>query len=268
MSRPNAVRGQWQPARVLAAAGLLLLAVACDPSLDWGGTPRQLTPTMDGAWCIEHEPALHTQLTVEWRTEWETYFPDLDLNGGAFAITRDGETIRFNLDCSRDDVLCPAEIWPTVVELDDEVTMALPQHRCEGNLVEAGECGDGTPNRNCDPVCDGEVRVEQGEYLGKADKDSFFVSLDSELFGKTTDVCTLMLLSKADADLVTTGDPEEFDLVGVEMRSGIIELWYPAGCLLAADQTLSSDTRERIIRRPIFFRARFEAVRCDTPWPF
>jgi len=197
-------------------------------------------PDVTGWWDITYDDAIG----VEVKLGGAVYDATLGPQGGAFTINYQGKPITFDLDCSRPEVLCPSEAWPTQVYVDQrnvqrqhQMVVTLPQQSCQGTLSEPapGTCGTGTDNPDCDPVCDGTVAVESAETFGVIGEDgqSFRLYLGGGIATNGIN-CAMRGISVADADLVTSGSPGNAWRAD-EMDAGLVTVGYAGACLWAGD---------------------------------
>jgi hypothetical protein len=128
-------------------------------------------PDVTGTWDVSYDDLIGVEITIGGAV----YTAELGAQGGAVTIDHDGQPFTFDLDCDRPDVLCPSEAWPREVTAEQRdlafehrMIVTLPVQRCSGALVapQAGSCGAGTTNPDCDQVCDGEVTVTPTETFG------------------------------------------------------------------------------------------------------
>ena len=99
-------------------------------------------------------------MEVDVKVGGSTYHQSLSPSGGTFSFMHQGAAFSFNIDCSRPEVVCPSEVWPAQVAVDQRDPMyqyrmwvKIPTQSCSGQTVapKASECGAGTTN--CDSVC-------------------------------------------------------------------------------------------------------------------
>jgi hypothetical protein len=146
---------------------------------------------MSGAWNIQYDDMLTVKVTIGAGAARREYTRTISATGGTFEVplTPDGnEMVTFNLDCSREDVVCPSEVWPQMPsirqnhpEYTHRIFLQLPTQECSGNMVapEMSECGAGTLNPDCDMVCDADVVTVTREAFGTItdDETSFNILL-------------------------------------------------------------------------------------------
>lgn len=206
-----------------------------------GGTAGQDSPNMEGEWALTWQDDLEVEITLGGAVYHET----IGAQGGAVTIEHEGQPITFDLDCSRPEVVCPSEVWPTSVSLDQRdanfprnVYVTIPASECDGALVapEPSECGPGTNNEDCAEVCDGTVTQVDKEAFGLLNKegDELTVLLGGGIASNGVN-CVLLGLSIANADVETTGSGENGDWEAVSLPSAEVVTGYAGGCLWAGD---------------------------------
>lgn len=202
---------------------------------------KQAAPDVTGNWAISYDP----KLEVDVKIGGAVYHQTLASQGGSFTFNHAGKPYTFNLDCSRPEVICPSEVWPNQVAVDqrDEtyrhrMWVEIPVQECAGKLVQPArsECGAGTLNPDCKPVCDGEVTTKQADAFGLIREGG--VGFDLFLgAGVASDGvnCALLGVSYARADLVNVGEEETPGWKATEMANGQVKTAYAGGCLWAGD---------------------------------
>jgi hypothetical protein len=194
-------------------------------------------PDVTGQWAITYGDGLNIKVTIGGAV----YSQTLPASGGTFVVNHQGQPFTFNLDCSRPEVVCPSEVWPASVSIDQRdatyqhrMWVKIPTQTCSGQTVapKASECGQGTPNPDCKPVCTGEVTTSSVDTFGLIDDagDSFNLLLGGG-FATNGINCAMLGLSVASADLVTTKSGTEWD--ATEMRNGTVTTGYAGGCVWA-----------------------------------
>ncbi|MCZ7685235.1 MAG: hypothetical protein M5U28_43265 [Sandaracinaceae bacterium] len=66
---------------------------------------------MNGQWAITYDDTL----SVEIQIGGATYDAEIPAEGGTVHVEHGGLGFDFTLDCSRDEVVCPSEAWPSTV---------------------------------------------------------------------------------------------------------------------------------------------------------
>ena len=170
--------------RSVSRLGAISLIVACAPLL--GGAEgdcgpafaRDPAPDMSGAWNISYDDEFTVKVTLGAGAARREYTRTVSATGGTFQVplTPDGsEMLTFDLDCTRPEVVCPSEVWPTMPSIRQNhpdythrIFLQLPTQQCSGNMVapDDAECGAGTLNPDCEMVCDGDVATVVREAFG------------------------------------------------------------------------------------------------------
>ncbi|MCB9658413.1 MAG: hypothetical protein H6726_12260 [Sandaracinaceae bacterium] len=170
----SVARSRWL-SRVVASS----LVVACAPLLlgaegDCGPAfARDPAPDMSGAWNIAYDDSFTVKVTIGAGAARREYMRTVSATGGTFQVplTPDGsDMLTFDLDCTRPEVVCPSEVWPSRPsirqnhpEYTHRIFLQIPQQTCSGNMVSlsADECGGGARStRTATWVpCDSDVTV-------------------------------------------------------------------------------------------------------------
>jgi hypothetical protein len=222
-------------------------------------------PDVTGWWDIAYDDTIGVQVKIGGAV----YDTQLGAGGGSFTINHQGTPITFDLDCARPEVLCPSEVWPTQVYVDQrdvqhqhQMVVTLPQQQCAGDLVEpeVGSCGAGTDNPNCDPVCDGTVSVESAQAFGVIGEqgDSFRLYLGGGIVTNGIN-CALIGASVADAQLAT--QKTSGDWYADKMESGLVTVGYAGACLWAGDPNHDGKTDALIAGASVTFTTGFTGAR-------
>lgn len=224
----------------IALIGLL----ACGSSLPFligadGGcgafTSTTPAPDVTGKWAITYGNTLAVKVTIGG----SVYSQNLSASGGNFSITHQGKPYSFNLDCARPEVVCPSEVWPTTVDIDQRDAMykhrmwvKIPTQQCSGMTMapQASQCGSGTPNPECKPVCSGAVTTTTADAFGLISEtgDRFDLLLGGG-FASNGVNCALLGISGASATLLSTG--KGVDWQGTQMTNGSVKTGFAGGCL-------------------------------------
>jgi hypothetical protein len=210
-------------------------------------------PDVTGTWQIEYDDVLDVEITIGGAV----YTRELGAQGGAFTITHNGQPLSFDLDCSRPEVLCPSEAWPTTVRAEQRNTqfehrmiVTLPTQTCSGQIVAAdpSECGAGTNNPDCEDVCEGTIVHRDAERFGVIGEsgDTFRLYLGAGIATNGFN-CALLGVSVADADLVNSGSPEDGTWRATAMDSGLVTTAYAGGCLWAGDPDMDGELEALVI---------------------
>ena len=222
---------------------------------------RSPAPDVTGEWRVEYDDRIDVEITIGGAV----YTTELGAQGGAFTITHEGVPLTFDLDCARADILCPSEAWPTQVSIEQrdvnrehQMIVTLPFHTCQGELVAATSCGEGTNNPECDPVCDGDVVVDRREAFGVIGEagTSFRLYLGGGIATNGIN-CALLAWSVADANLQNVGAAEDGDWESVAMTAGGVEVGYAGGCLWAGDPNMDGELEALVLGASIKFTTGF-----------
>jgi hypothetical protein len=195
-------------------------------------------PDVTGTWNIAYDD----QIGVEVKIGGAVYNAELGAAGGVVTINHEGTPYTFDLDCSRPEIVCPSEAWPTrvVVEQRDtahehQMIVNLPAASCDGTLTKppAGSCGAGTSNPNCDLVCNGDVQIKTAEAFGVIGEtgETFRLFLGGGIVTNGIN-CAMLGYSVADANLVTQNKNQP-EWEATAMQSGLVTIGYSGACLFA-----------------------------------
>lgn len=223
-------------------------------------------PDVAATWAIEYED----QIGVEIRIGGAVYTSSIGLEGGEVTIEHEGQPLTFDLDCSRPEIVCPGEAWPSTVEIEQrsadyehQMVVTLPMQKCLGTIrdAEPSECGPGTNNPECDDVCDGEVTVEEKEAFGVIgeDGDSFRLYLGAGIATNGLN-CALLATSVADANLSTQGEGTT-EWTATSMTEGVVTVAYSGGCLWVGDVSADPGLEAAIIGASVTFTVGFTGQR-------
>lgn len=209
-----------------------------------GGPLTSMSPTPDvnGDWDISYA----SEMNVEVRIGGSIYDATVPEEGGMVMVEHGGFVIPFSIDCSREEIVCPSEAWPTTVavsqrepEYPHRMWVSIPTgQECMGEThvpdMASGECGPNTLNPECEEVCDGEVATVSQDTFGLIDEpgESFDLLLGGGIASNGVN-CVLLGISSAHADLDSTGAVETEDWVAHGMSNGEVVTAYAGGCLWA-----------------------------------
>lgn len=251
--------------RVVAGLALLLATTAADD--DGSGCAlfsSSDAPDMDEEWAIEYADDLDVEITIGGAVYHET----IGLQGGTIAIEHEGQPLTFDLDCEREEVLCPSEAWPETVTMEQrnedflhQVHITLPGQTCDGEVVAADPetCGEGTDNPDCNDICDGEVLLGERDVFGVIDEpgETFDVLLGAGVASNGIN-CALLGISTAHADIDSvTG--RNWEATG--LSNGEIVTAYSGGCLWADDVDMNGELEALVIGATVKFTTTFEGDR-------
>lgn len=253
---------------------LLVLTAALFPLLTGAkgggcGAANSRTPAPDvsGDWDIAYDDTLGIEVTVGGAV----YTAELGAEGGAFTIDHDGQPFTFDLDCAAPEVVCPSEAWPETVSIEQRLARAphqmfvdLPTQSCSGTThdPDPAECGQGTLNPDCEPVCDGDVVTTSREVWGVIDEpgESFDLLLGGGVATNGVN-CLLLGISVASADLVNQGASGTSEWRAVAMENGEVTTAYSGGCLWAGDPNLDGQLEALVLGASVKFTTGFVGSR-------
>lgn len=194
-------------------------------------------PNVTGSWAI----AYGTTMEVDVKVGGSTYHQSLSPSGGSFSFTHQGAPFSFNIDCSRPEVVCPSEVWPTQVSIDQRdatyqhrMWVKIPTQTCSGQTVAPlpAECGTGTANPDCKPVCNGTITTSSADAFGLISEAGTDFNLLLGAGIATNGVnCVLLGVSAATAGLATTKLGSVWNATA--MTGGAVKTAYAGGCLWA-----------------------------------
>lgn len=259
--------------RTIQRFGTALLAVGLVPLLGGaeGGCGAAFStspaPDMSGEWDVAYDDTFEVQIELGGAVYTET----LGAAGGVVNITHEDQPLTFMVDCAREDVVCPSEVWPARVSFrqDDEmyphrVWLQVPDQTCMGELVDAdpAECGADTTNPECEQVCDGEIATSTREAFGTIDEpgESFRVLLGAGIATNGVN-CVLVGGSVAEGPLTTSGTSEDGDWRVEEVRAGQVVTTYAGGCLWAGDPDMDAELEALVIGAKFEIATGYDATR-------
>ena len=255
---------------------LVVMALATAMPLTMGArgcggpiTSDSPAPDVNAAWDVTYGDGLAVEITIGGAT----YDAQLAAEGGTVMIEHGGYQIPFELDCASPAIVCPHESWPARVtaeqrdpELLHQMWVTIPGQECSGEMHEptAEECGEGTLNEMCEPVCDGEVLTADRDTFGVINEagDHFGLLLGAGVATNGVN-CALLGVSAAEADLVSTGSAEEAPWVAQSMTNGRVVTAYAGGCLWAGDADGDEELEALVLSASVKFTATFEAARAE-----
>ncbi len=224
-------------------------------------------PDVSGAWAVSYDGTMQIDVTIGS----SIYHQSLPAQGGAFTLTHAGVPITFDIDCTRADVVCPSEVWPASVSIDQRqpeyphrMWVTIPTQTCSGALVApaAGTCGAGTNNPDCTPVCNRTVTTSSADAFGVIAEDgaSFNLLLGGGVASNGIN-CVLLGASWAQANLTDSGSARTHDWRATAMQSGEIKTNYAGGCLWVADPNMNGQLQAAIVGASVSITNAFTAVR-------
>ena len=222
-------------------------------------------PDMSGTWAVTYADDLSVRITIGGAV----YERELGAQGGIIDIDHNGQPFMFDLDCTRDEVVCPSEVWPASVDFrqDDpnfphRVWMQVPKTVCRGSEVapEMSECGEGTNNPGCDMVCDGETETVIREAFGVIDHpgETFTLALGATVATNGIN-CALLGASAATGELVNEGASSSEDWVATDVENGEVVTAFAGGCLWAGDPNMDGELEALVLAATVEFRTSYTA---------
>ena len=222
-------------------------------------------PDMAGDYAIDYDDALAVEIVIGGAV----YTAEIGVQGGAVEIEHEGQPLTFALDCEREDVQCPSEVWPAVVTVEQrepkfphQVHVLLPVQECDAPLraPEADECGKGTDNPDCEDVCDGEMVTKEKPVLGSISEDGEAFDILLGAGAATNGInCGLLGVSIARADLVTEQTRESWTVESLD--NGEVITGYSGACLWADDVDMDGDLEAAVLGATLTFTTGFTAER-------
>jgi len=208
-----------------------------------GGAALSMSPApnMEGQWDVTYDDVLGVEVTIGGAV----YTQELGVAGGAFTIDHEGQPITFDLDCTRPEVVCPSEVYPASVGIEQRnaeyphrIFLQLPRQTCSGETVapDPAECGANTLNPDCEDVCMGEIVTDSTEHFGVINEagDHFDVFLGAGVATNGVN-CALLGISATNGDLINIGVEMEEDWESTAIENGEVVVGYAGGCLWAGD---------------------------------
>ncbi len=222
-------------------------------------------PDMEGTYAVEYDDSLFVEVAIGGAV----YTAEIGVQGGVVEIEHNGQPFSFDLDCEREEVVCPSEVWPTEVDAEQrnpnflhQVHLLLPALECDSELraPEPDECGGGTDNPDCEDVCGGEMVLVDKPVLGSISEegDAFDILLGAGVATNGIN-CALLGLSIARADLVTTETEDEW--VVDAMENGEVITGYSGACLWLDDVDMDGEAEAAALGATLTFTTGFRAER-------
>jgi hypothetical protein len=234
-----------------------------------GGALDSMAPAPDvaGNWAVSYGSTMEVDVDIGGTL----YHSSLPLGGGAFTVVHAGQPLQFSVDCSRPEVVCPSEVWPNAVSIDQRdptfphrMWVRIPTQTCSGSEVapDPTKCGAGTNNPDCKPVCTGTVTTSASDAFGVIDDagDAFDLLLGAGVATNGLN-CALLGLSSAHASLVDTGAVDSVDWQAQQMTDGTVKTAYAGGCLWAGDPNMSGQLQALVVGASVTLTTPFTATR-------
>lgn len=224
-------------------------------------------PDVEGRWAVTYGSTFDVDVAIGGAH----YAATVPETGGMVHVEHGGAGFDFEIDCARPEVVCPTEVWPDSVSIDQRdatyqhrMWVTIPSQRCSVALraPAAAECGEGTSNPDCDPVCDGEITTTEREAFGVIAEDggSFELLLGGGAASNGVN-CVLLGLSVAEADLVTEGRASSNDWRATAMENGEVRTGYAGGCLWAGDPDMDGELQALVLGASLTISVPFDAAR-------
>lgn len=258
------------PLRRVALAALiappLLLTMAAQGD-GCAANSKSEVPDVTGRWDIAYDDAIDVTIKIGGAVYKET----VGASGGAVTIDHQGQPFTFDLDCARPEIVCPSEAWPAQVSVRQDnahfqhrMIVTLPMQTCSGELVQPAPgvaCGLGTDNPECEPVCEGDVVIENKEAFGAIGEtgETFRLFLGAGIATNGIN-CALLAASVADANLETVqsrGGVWE----AVAMNAGQVTTAYAGACLWAGDPDADGNLEALVLSASVELQTGFAGTK-------
>lgn len=221
-------------------------------------------PDMEGEWSVEYADDLAVEIAIGGAV----YEQTIGVQGGVIEIEHEGQPLTFDLDCTKDEIICPSEAWPMTVTMEQrnekfphQVHVTLPGQECMGDLVAADPetCGEDTDNPDCNDICDGEILVGERDVFGVIDEpgEKFDILLGAGVASNGIN-CALLGISSAHAEIESVEAPS---WMATALQNGEVVTAYSGGCLWADDITGDGELEALVVGATLTFRTTFEATR-------
>jgi len=241
-------------------------------------------PDMRGTWSVDYDDSLEVEIDIGGAA---AATQTLSSEGGTIQFMVDNQPVELVLDCTKDWIVCPSEVWAPEVEFDQpnfatkphQVQMTVTETECSDPRMpdeQAGECSSNPDdNRPCDvEICDPEnvQDVEHSTIASISDPDplnpdpgskpAYTVGIAlSGGFALPTANCVLAAASYADADIVYDGtyDPDEPTMDATELTSGLVTIDLFGACFWATE--VDAQLRAALLSARVRLRTGFTAVK-------
>lgn len=211
-------------------------------------------PDLRGDWDVTYDDSIEIEIDIGG----EIVTGNVGGTGGTFEFGYDGETYTFELNCEEPAVVCPSEVFPATVTLEQrefedrphQVHMPTVETNCVGSTRlpdhAAGECDD--VEIPCDEeICEGMVtettRAALGSIsaptaeVGDTPEYTFSLALGGRVTGFVTTygACVGIAGASADANVDYTGtyDPESNNMTATGLSDGEVVLAFGGACFFA-----------------------------------
>ncbi len=214
---------------LVATAAVAATLAGCPP-------PDQESPDLSGEWGITYDDTLSVKIKIGGAV----HTAEIGTEGGSVTIEHDGKPITFDLDCEKEEVVCPSEVWPTRVTIRHE-----------------------DPDRPRNFWVHGEDQPEDTrDAFGIVNEagDHFTLLLGGGATSNGVN-CVLLGLSAAEGDLVTSQVADGDDWRAEEITDGRVVTGYAGGCLWAKDVDADGDLEAAILGASVELRTGFVGAR-------
>ncbi|MFH1435271.1 MAG: hypothetical protein ABIJ56_06110 [Pseudomonadota bacterium] len=238
-------------------------------------------PDVTGDWNVTYDD----EISVEIDIGGEVYSDVIGAEGGTITFTHDGNEVSLDLDCSKDWIQCPSEVYADQVTLEQrrfqekphQVHMTITEIGCATELrepVEAdGECDSDDPKRPCDiMICDEpaeETKTTIGDISDPGNTTDDHPAFDIRLLlgggiAVPTANCILVAGSEATADIAYTGSYDvnatEAEMTATKLENGEIRTTYAGACFWFEEVEYSEELQAALLGASITFKTGYTAV--------
>lgn len=213
-------RSPWLLAVV--ALSPLMMAATCGGGGGRGGDGGTAEyPDVGGTWSL----TFANDLTAEVNVGGSVYNPTIGSGATTVSVTHDGKPISYSVDCSKPLVVCPSELLPATVSINQSLT----DPRNISLQVTESECRNGTV---VEGTCSGTLVQTTTTRNGtlSADGTSFTVVLGGGAAATTN--CVLLTLSVAQGDFTTSGSAASGNLRADSIVNGKLTTAVGGGCVV------------------------------------
>lgn len=128
--------GRLRPCmRILSSLALVLSLAGCER-----GIADALTPDFHGTWDVTYDDAIAVEVALDPEAPLEG---EVSEEGGQLAFGDAGVALQLDIDCSRPELVCPAEVWPR------ELTLSRAPGRLDDDGMQLSEVLRGKGNGRC-----------------------------------------------------------------------------------------------------------------------
>lgn len=237
-------------------------------------------PDMQGQWDVTYDDRISVEIDIGG----SVYSGHVTGDSGSISFTHDGNDVNLPLNCSLAWVVCPSEIFPDTVELEQrqfqerphQVHMTVNTTECAGSPrlpdESAGECDSSDENRPCDQeICDDVIETSSttiGTISDPGETSERHPDFDINLllggdFAMPTANCVLTSWSIAQADITYTGyydvDATEPTMDGTGLTNGEIITEYGGACFWFEETAYTGDLRAALLGATITLTTGFTA---------